>query len=596
MDDVDSLRRALERERLARRAAENALSTRAKANDAAPAPKTVAAFDLDREKVLFLENPVPMSEMDFSHVADLIDTLRRDGQISVRRWIADHPEKLAELVAKTEIESANAALLELLDVPDVDFLRQRVTWFFKGEYYATFAKLLCAIWDGERRFHDETLYFALGRRPVDVQMHVRLPETTDDLRQGLIFSAVDISRRVRSESELTQARVVAEQASEWKSRYVAGVSHQLRAPLNAVLGLAQVLEGSELGDGQRDDVRLLMRSGEQMTAILGDLMDIARIEAGELTVKTEPVKLAEFAGQMERTWRPQAAERGFFVSLRFDGAPSDAARFDPRRLRQVLDNLFANALATVVSGGVSAHVRLDEDRGGPRLRLSFSDTGPGLSESEVDDLWSSKAPSNAERLSRGEPLGLFIAKRLVDAMGGRIQLRSTEGDGATFLIDLPCEAASADEADARSVSDTGFADEFGARPPRVLVCEDNSTSQRVIGAMLDALGAAGEFVSDGRCAVDAVRDRQFDLVLMDVCMPGMDGIEAAKHIRALDGPAAATRIIAVTANAMPEDRARYLEAGMDDMVAKPIDGVALARAISRWTSLPEDDADMSRVA
>ena len=371
----------------------------------------------------------------------------------------------------------------------------------------------------------------------------------------------------RAMSDLMEARDAAQATNVLKSQFLANMSHEIRTPLNGVLAMAQIMALGELSADQRSRVEVIRASGEELLSVLNDILDLSKIEAGMMVLEEGPLDLAALKSALAAAHAPAAAAKAS-VALRFElGAEAGGARRgDQPRIVQVLSNLISNALKFTPKGEV--RVRLDGYglHGHEGLKFTVSDTGVGIAPQMLPQLFQKFSQGDGSNTRRfgGAGLGLAICRELVRMMGGRIEVDSVLGEGSTFTVTLPL-----------AVSDPAAGEPAAPerdRRLRVLAAEDIPTNQLILRTILEAFGAQLQMVDNGRQAVEAWRAGGFDLILMDIQMPVMDGVEATRAIRAEEaaGGRARTPIIAVSANAMAHHARAYLEAGMDAHVPKPI--------------------------
>jgi PAS domain S-box-containing protein len=433
-------------------------------------------------------------------------------------------------------------------------------------------------------------------RPATIELSTRpmLHSREDHWVQAI---GRDVTLRKQSELALQHARDAAEAASRAKSEFVANMSHEIRTPMNGIIGLAELLVRTDLDADQREHVRLLRQSGDSLLRIVNDVLDFSKIEAGRLELASEPFDLRQRVTDSARTLELQAAARGLRIVCKVgDDVPAEVIG-DAGRLHQVLVNLLGNAVKFSSHGDVQVGVTLEaptptgaaaSDQ--HQLLFTVRDNGIGIPPEKHQVIFDAFTQADASTTRRygGTGLGLAISASLVRMMGGRIWVESTPGVGSTFSFTLRV-GVSPERAEWRDGAVPDVAPAPVARRParaalRLLLAEDNEVNQRIGVAMLRRLGHAVLVVENGRDAVEAVRTGDFDAVLMDVQMPEMSGFDATQAIRTFERDTGRhAHIVALTAHAMAGDRARCLEAGMDDYVTKPLTIAALAEVLDRVT-------------
>jgi len=414
-------------------------------------------------------------------------------------------------------------------------------------------------------------------RPDGEERWVRVFHHLKVGRSGRWLKAVglihDFDDRKRQELALIEAQQAAEAAADAKAAFLANMSHEIRTPMNGVMGVLHLLKTEDLSAEGRAMLDEALSCGQMLAELLNDVIDFSKIEAGRLELACEPLDPAALIGGVVRLLTPQADARGLRMSIDADPALGWVLA-DPVRLRQALFNLVGNAVKFTERGGVTVRCRPGARPG--VLRFEVEDTGVGIPAEVQDRIFQrfDQGDASTTRKFGGSGLGLAITRRLAEMMSGEVGFTSVQGKGSTFWLEIAAAPAEAQPAVAEAAAPL-------LQDLRVLVVEDNPTNRMIATKLLEQLGASVETAADGYRGVEAAAQGAFDLILMDVQMPGIDGPEAARRIRALRGPAARTPIVALTANALSHQRAAYLEAGMDGVVAKPISPAALIMEITR---------------
>ena len=374
-------------------------------------------------------------------------------------------------------------------------------------------------------------------------------------------------------AEVTTARDAAERANLLKSQFLANMSHEIRTPLNGVLGMAQAMSADELSAAQRERLEIVQRSGASLLAVLNDILDLSKIEAGFFELEDAPFDIEEVASDGCAIFACTAARKALPLVLDIADDAKGSWRGDAVRIRQVLSNLVSNAVKFTERGEIRVLVRREAAAGSDVLAISVSDTGIGVSEENLPKLFEKfiQADSTTTRRFGGTGLGLTISRHIVEIMGGTIEVESRAGAGTVFTIRAPLTwLGQRDSGHGRLAAEPVAAADLSSL--RVLAAEDNETNQLVLSTLLQSFGIDPVIVADGRQAVQAWEVGSFDLIFMDIQMPVLDGVAATREIRAIERKAGSppTRIIAVSANAMTHQVAEYLAAGMDGHVSKPI--------------------------
>ena len=384
----------------------------------------------------------------------------------------------------------------------------------------------------------------------------------------------------RKQKALSAARAEAEAASLAKSSFLANMSHEIRTPMNGVVGAIGLLCNTDLTQEQKQLAEMVRGSSDALLTLLDDILDFSKIEAGKLDIEAAPVDLVRIVHETVELFRSRAAEKRLLLRVDYSDAVPRYVVADGGRIRQVLANFVGNAVKFTEKGHVAVTVTCEERSDAEaRLRVSTEDSGIGIPEKAQQMIFDkfSQADISTTRRFGGTGLGLAINRHLVTLMGGTVGLASCEGEGSSFwfLVTLPlCEEIRDDREPAEEGSTTLDA--------RILLVEDNRVNQIVARRQLERHGCVVEVASDGREALAMLQEESYDVVFMDCHMPVMDGFEATRAIRALEGDVARVPIIAMTASAMQDDRRRCLDAGMDDFIAKPVNEDALKSILERW--------------
>ena len=393
---------------------------------------------------------------------------------------------------------------------------------------------------------------------------------------GLVVTDEDRYCGVVSTRALLRRQCDESTAADDNRRFAEMVSHEVRAPMNGVLAVAELLQRQALSLDSHAHVRTIIDSSLATLRALNDALELSRAETGELALEPADAVLRDVMDQVQTTWQARAAQDGVTLLVAYDGDPHLSARIDAGRVKQVFDKLIDAALTLSRRGAVEASLQAVRRPDGVHLTGRVRDTGGGLSAAKLARVFGGQAREGAAGAAGAAyaGLGLMLCRRIVERMDGAIRADSNIGAGATIVFEFQAPEAEVDEV----VNDHAVTTD--SRSAHVLVVDDNATNRMVAEALCEMYDCTSECVEDGVEAVEAARTGRFDLILMDIRMPRMDGLEATRAIRALPGSAGAVPIIALTANADPEDAQSYIACGMHAVVEKPIKPERLLQAIN----------------
>ena len=427
-------------------------------------------------------------------------------------------------------------------------------------------------------------------RPFPVEMALGVSQGPDG--PIFIYYLRDISSRIAQQEALVAARDEALAAERAKTDFLAVMSHEMRTPLNGVLGVLDLLERTDLNPQQRRYVATAAGSGEILLKHINDVLDVTRVESGKMALQQQPIDLKAILDETLLIGAAIAEHNGNTAVVTGDG-PSGRVIGDPHRLQGVLLNLFSNAAKFTHDGRIEISLAvLAQDADRAEVEIAVTDTGPGIPSAERERIFDDfvTLDSSYDRNAGGSGLGLAICRRIVRAMGGEIGVEpGRDGLGSRFWIrvSLPRATETPDHQGAAGETVTRHAADAGA-PCRVLLVEDNQVNRMVAVEMLRHAGHLVAEAPDGMAGIAAAAKQRYDLILMDIAMPGMDGVEATQAIRGGHGASSSSPIVALTAHALPEDRRRFAEAGMQDVIVKPLRRAELLAAVVRYANPAAD--------
>ncbi len=424
-------------------------------------------------------------------------------------------------------------------------------------------------------------------------LYVSFVARTSEMLRERTLEAIRLSRELIG--RLEQEKIKAEAASMAKGEFLANMSHEIRTPMSAIIGLSRLLRAEKLTSAARGWARDISSSADGLLEVIDDILDFSRVEAGKLTLEIKDFAPRKILRSITGLLSPSAEQKGVSMHIQVDPHLPDRLRGAASRVRQVLINLVGNAIKFTDRGSVEILAAVDPPEDGDAaaqdgriwVRFTVRDSGIGISEQTRARLFLpfSQADASSSRRFGGTGLGLAISRKIVEMMGGEVGVRSRLGEGSTFWFRVPFEKA----VHPTSIDDSTSGDLSAAlmhQKPRaglrILVAEDNDVIQKIAAVQLRAMGHRPEVVNDGAAAVEAVKQKDWDLVLMDCQMPKLDGYEATRRIRQMENSGRHVPIIALTAHAMDGDREKCLAAGMDDYIAKPFKPAELVEMIELW--------------
>lgn len=425
----------------------------------------------------------------------------------------------------------------------------------------------------------ETILRKKSGEEMNVYLSIGKIEKSD--LQFLVYRVRDTTAQIKAQEELIRAKEIAEAAVIAKSRFVATMSHEIRTPLNGVIGMAHLLQQTNLSERQQEYADTIEKSGQSLMVLINDILDFSKLESGKMTLEEQRIDIREIIFEICNLLRPHAERKALVLSMEVDEGVPNYFMIDGARLKQMLLNLIGNAIKFTDKGFVKIFCTSRYIYGElHEVNIEVADSGIGIPSDKVHSLFDmfSQVDSSTSRKYGGTGLGLTISKQIAELMGGTIKVESQFKVGSKFKIQIHAKESKIHTVTVEK-GEVDFPTELFAND-RFLIVEDNSVNQKVLIYMLELIGLSADVVSNGKEAVDVVLKNHYDLLFMDVQMPEMDGLEASQKIKKVQNNP--PYIIALTANHGMEDRASCLEAGMDDFISKPFAAGQIKVALINW--------------
>ena len=545
-----------------------------------------------RYSSLFSKLPLGVLEQNWSMIKKSVDKLRSEGVENLKEYFENNPRILRDLVNSINITSVNDRLLEIYGAISIEELiedEDDVSEWWDEQWANLYASEIAALAGPDRIHYGERSETRMDGSEFETRLITNIVKGDEDTWKRVLTIVEDVTERKKYETNLIEAKTMAEKASKAKTEFLSNMSHELRTPLNAILGYSQLFEYDQnLSEQRQSNARAINNAGQHLLNLIDEILDLSRIETGNIELSMEAVSLEKVIKSSVAWVADMAKSRG--ISIDFDPADFHGVlvEADAIRLKQVFLNLLSNAVKyNCEDGKISIDCTLDKQG---LARISITDTGPGISPDRLSELFKPFNRLGAEFSAiEGTGIGLVITRRLIDLMQGDIEVDSRLGEGSTFTVQFQViQSRHADIDDSINDSNSTDGDSAGSitGKPHILVAEDNPVNQQLIAAQLDILGYRADYVENGIEALKLWKAGNCQLLLTDIRMPEMDGYELIGQIRALESGGKASPIIAVTANAMESDVKRCFDTGANDVISKPFTLEALKQILEKWSQLP----------
>ena len=515
---------------------------------------------------------------------DITKRLAAETEIRLAAQAFEASEAIFITDARAQIIRANQAFSEITGYKQDEVIGHTPNLLASGRHDKTFYQTMWQSLLSEGQWNGEIYNKRKNGEIYPERLNITAVKNAAGEHTHFVAHFFDISEQKNNEAQLRRAQSEAETANQAKSRFLATMSHEIRTPMNAILGILGLLKESSLTTEQQELVQTGKQSGGLLLNIINDILDFSKMEAGKLQLENHSFLLSSFIDDTVSLLKPQAEQKSLHLDVQHDNRLPQWVIGDDSRLRQVLLNLLSNAIKFTPSGFIrvaTEWVTTNPDKT-IRLRCSVSDSGIGIAEHLQNRLFEefSMVDESLTRKHEGTGLGLAICKQIVELMDGSIAVTSQQGAGSTFTFEVTLAKATAPEQEA--TDDQLMTDSLSGL--RILLVEDNAANQRIFKAMLEQAALHVDLAANGKEAVESAQHAPYDLILMDISMPVMDGIEATQQIRALPSPLSQIPIVAMTAHALSNDKERFLAAGMSDYLTKPLNKSQLLNCIAKWCS------------
>jgi len=535
-----------------------------------------------RYRSFFEEAPISLWEHDYSRLKEYLESLRFHDPEEFAKHFQKNPAAIFAGMKTIRVLDANRASVELFKSRDRQELIDKLPRIFRRDSFPAFGAGFVELARGGTSFSHETVAYDLDGLRLNVILRWSIAPGSEQNLDRILVSVLDVTPQRQAAEKMRRAMQEAEQASLAKSEFLANMSHEIRTPMNGIIGLAELIHDTDLTPAQHDYLDGIQTSADSLLDIINDILDLSKIEAGKMALETNDISLSETVERVVQTLSLRAREKGLEMAYRIAPNLPDALIGDPVRLKQILINLVSNAVKFTKRGGVTVNISPEaktEEK--IDLHIAVRDTGIGVPVPKQQQIFPaiSQADSSTTRQYGGTGLGLSITSHLAQMMDGRIWLESTEGEGSTFHVVVRLGVQRATQKKVVRESAVPVLEPLSLR---ILLAEDNEMNQKVAVGILEREGHSVTVAGNGREALEYIEREQFDVVLMDVQMPEIDGIEATGEIRRRERETGSRLpVIGLTAHAMSGDRERCLAAGMDDYVTKPIDKTQLFAAFAQ---------------